>query len=83
MSENLSQLYMLNLIITVAMFFVLIFRAWVEHRNYRIMWREVEWRKNCEVAVRILKTEKDSFKKVEGGEELYRVLSEIFQTVDN
>ncbi len=83
MSENLSQLYMLNLIITVAMFFVLIFRAWVEHRNYRIMWREVEWRKNCEVAVRILKTEKDSFKKVEGGEELYRVLSEIFQTVEN
>lgn len=74
---------MLNLIVTVAMFFVLIFRAWVEHRNYRIMWNEVEWRKNCEVAARILKVEKDSFRKVEGGEELYRVLSEIFRIVES
>ncbi|MDQ1279166.1 MAG: hypothetical protein QG670_426 [Thermoproteota archaeon] len=82
MSESLSQLYMLNLIVTVAMCFVLIFRAWVEHRNYRIMWREVEWRKSCEVAERILKAEKESFRKMEGGEELYRVLSELFQKVE-
>jgi hypothetical protein len=79
MSENLSQLYFLNLVVTVAMFIVLIFRAWIELRNYRLMWKEIEWRKSCETAVRVLDAEKELFSKVEGGKELYDALSEIFR----
>jgi len=83
MSENLSQLYLLNLFVTVAMFIVLVFRAWVELRNYSIMWREIEWRKSCEAAAKILRAEKDLFGKVEGGEELYKALSELFQIAES
>ena len=79
MSDSLSQLYLLNLLVTVAMFLVLIFRAWIEFRHYRIMWREIEWRKSCETAVRVLEAEKEMFSKVEGGKELYEALNEIFQ----
>jgi hypothetical protein len=60
------------------MFIVLVFRAWIELRNYRIMWKEVEWRKTFEVAGRVLKAEKDLFTKVEGGEELYNLLCRMF-----
>jgi len=66
--------------ITVAMFIVLLFRAWIELRNCRLMWKEMEWRKTYDVASRILKAEKDLFMKVEGGRELYEILSEMFKT---
>ncbi len=79
MSENLSQLYMLNLLVTVAMFFVLIFRAWLELKNYQILWKEVEWRRDREVGARILRAEKDLFSRIEGGEELYDAILELFQ----
>ena len=61
------------------MFTVLIFRAWVELKNYRIMWEELEWRRTYQTMGRLLKAEKDLFSKVEGGEELYQMLCEIFK----
>jgi len=65
--------------VTLAMFIVLLFRAWVELKNYKLMWREMEWRKTYDVASRILHAEKDLFMKVEGGEELYEILREMFK----
>jgi hypothetical protein len=64
------------------MFAVLIFRAWLELRNYRLMWRELEWRETYQTMGRILKAERDLFSKVEGGDELYRMLCEIFKVKD-
>ena len=61
------------------MFVVLIFRAWLELRNYSLMWRELEWRQTYQTMGRILKAEKDLFSKVEGGDELYHMLCEIFK----
>jgi hypothetical protein len=75
---DLFDIYVLNLVVTVAMFTVLVFRAWVEHKNYKLMWRELEWRRTCETAGRILKAEKTLFTKVEGGEELYELLTQLF-----
>ena len=43
------------------------------------MWKELEWRKTYNTAGRILKAEKDLFTKVEGGEELYKMLVEMFK----
>ena len=79
---DLWQLYLLNLLVTLAMFFVLTFRAWIEMKNFRVMWRELEWRKTCEVAGRILMAEKDLFSEVEGGEELYKLLCEMFRVTE-
>jgi len=79
---ELWEIYVLNLLITSAMFFVLIFRAWIELKNYKIMWKELEWRKTCEVAGRILRAEKDLFKGMEGGQELYKLLCEMFQVTE-
>lgn len=76
---ELLEIYILNLLITVAMFLVLIFRAWIEFKNYRIMWKEMEWRRTYEVVGRVLKAEKDLFTGVEGGEELYNLLCEMFK----
>ena len=76
---DLLQIYLLNLIVTLGMFLVLIFRAWIEHKNYRMMWKELEWRKTFNTASRILKAEKDLFTKVESGEELYNLLLEMFE----
>jgi hypothetical protein len=76
---DLLSIYLLNLLVTLAMFIVLVFRAWVEHKNYRLMWKELEWRKTCENVGKILKAEKSLFTKVEGGEELYDMLRELFQ----
>jgi len=76
---ELLEIYILNLLITVAMFVVLIFRAWIEFKNYRIMWKEMEWRRTYEVVGRVLKAEKDLFTGVEGGEELYNLLCEMFK----
>jgi hypothetical protein len=75
---DLFDIYVLNLLVTVAMFTVLVFRAWVEHKNYKLMWRELEWRRTCETAGKILKAEKTLFTKVEGGEELYELLTNLF-----
>jgi hypothetical protein len=77
--SDLLGIYLLNLMITVAMFIVLVFRAWIEFKNYRIMWREMEWRKTYEKIGRILRAEKDMFTTIKGGEELYKILCEIFK----
>ena len=75
---DLLSIYILNLLITVAMFSVLVFRAWVEHKNYRLMWKELEWNRTCQTAGKLLKAEKNLFTKVEGGDELYEMLCELF-----
>ena len=75
---ELFEIYMLNLAVTLGMFVVLIFRAWLELKHFRIMWKEAEWRKTYEVVGRILKAEKDLFKGVEGGDELYKLLARMF-----
>jgi hypothetical protein len=61
------------------MFVVLTFRAWLELKNYRLLWRELEWKQTYQTMGRILKAEKDLFSKVEGGDELYDMLCEIFK----
>ena len=76
---DLLNIYLLNLLVTLAMFIVLLFRAWVEHKNYRLMWKELEWRRTAETVGKILKAEKSLFTKTEGGEELYDMLCELFQ----
>lgn len=76
---DVIDIYILNLMLTLAMFAVLIFRAWIELKNYKMVWKELEWRRTYDVASRILKAEKDLFMKVEGGEELYEILSEMFK----
>ena len=75
---DLLNIYLLNLLVTIAMFTVLVFRAWVEHKNYRMMWKELEWRRTSETVGKILRSEKSLFTNVEGGEELYEMLSELF-----
>jgi hypothetical protein len=76
---DLIELYLLNLAVTAGMFAVLIFRAWIEMRNYRMMWKELEWRQTYRTMGRLLKAEKDLFSKVDGGDELYQMLCEIFK----
>ncbi len=78
-NTELLDLYVLNVILTLGMFTVLIFRAWIELKNYRMMWRELEWQQTYQTMGRILKAEKDLFAKVEGGDELYQMLCEIFK----
>jgi len=75
---DLLEIYLLNLMITLAIFVVLVFRAWIELKNFRMMWKELEWRRTYETVGRILKAEKDLFTKVEGGEELYEMLCQMF-----
>jgi len=75
---DLFEIYLLNLAVTIGMFVVLVFRAWLELKHFKILWREAEWRKTYEVVGRILKAEKDLFTEVEGGDELYKILTEIF-----
>jgi len=73
------DIYLLNLTVTVGMFVVLVFRAWLELKHFQILWKEAEWRKTYEIVGRILKAERDLFTGVEGGDELYRILSEMFK----
>jgi hypothetical protein len=61
------------------MFLVLIFRAWIEFKNFRIMWEEVEWRRTRKTAKEILEAEKDLFMSIDGGRELYDILCHIFE----
>ena len=76
---DLFDIYLLNLAVTVGMFLVLIFRAWLELKHFQVLWKEAEWRKTYEVVGRILKAEKDLFKGTESGEELYKILCEMFK----
>jgi len=77
--DELYNIYVLNLLVTLAMFLILTFRAWIEMKNYRIMWKELEWRKTREVAEKILRAEREMFTNVEGGQELYTLLCKMFQ----
>jgi len=77
--DELLQIYLLNLAVTIGMFVVLIFRAWLEMKHFQVLWKEAEWRKTYEMVGRILKAEKDLFKGVEGGDELYRLLTQMFK----
>jgi hypothetical protein len=77
--DEIFDLYVLNLLLTLGMFAILVFRAWLELKNYRLMWKELEWRETYSTMGRILKAEKDLFSKVEGGDELYQMLLEIFK----
>lgn len=76
---NLLQVYLLNLAVTLAVFAVLIFRAWIEFRNFKTIWRDMEWRKTRRTAKEVLKAEKEAFSKMEGGRELYDILCHMFQ----
>ena len=76
---DIVDIYILNLVITVAMFTVLVFRAWLELKNYKLIWKELEWRQTYQTMGRVLRAEKELFSKVEGGEELYRLLCEMFK----
>jgi len=38
---EMLEIYVLNLAITLFMFIILAFRAWIELKNYRIMWKEL------------------------------------------
>ena len=77
--DDLLNIYVLNLLITLAMFVILVFRAWIELKNYKLMWKEIEWRRTYEVVSRVLSAEKDLFTGVEGGKELYDILCEMFK----
>jgi hypothetical protein len=79
LTDPLLAIYLLNLVLTLGMFVVLMFRAWLELKNYRLMWREMEWQQTYRTMSRILKAEKDLFSKVEGGDELYQLLLEVFK----
>lgn len=79
---DLFEIYLLNLTVTVGMFLVLVFRAWLELKHFRILWKEAEWRKTYEVVGRILKAERELFKGVEGGDELFKILSQMFKAED-
>ncbi|MFA5365897.1 MAG: hypothetical protein WC325_12010 [Candidatus Bathyarchaeia archaeon] len=76
---DLLSIYVLNLAITVAMFTVLLFRAWIEHKNYKMMWKELQWKRTCDTAGKLLKAEQSLFTQVEGGDELYEMLCELFE----
>ena len=76
---NLMEIYILNLVLTVCMFIVLVFRAWIELKNFRLIWRELEWRRTKEGMQRILKNERELFSRIEGGEELYELLCRMFE----
>lgn len=79
---DIVEIYLLNLILTLGMFAVLMFRAWLELKNYRLMWKEMELQQTYKTMGRLLKAEKDLFSKVEGGDELYNMLCEIFAVSD-
>ncbi|MDH5745926.1 MAG: hypothetical protein OEZ21_03065 [Candidatus Bathyarchaeota archaeon] len=41
----------------------MIFQAWIELKNYRMMWKELEWRQTYQAVGRILRAEKDLFQR--------------------
>jgi hypothetical protein len=44
-----------------------------------MLWKELEWKQTYQNMSRVLRAEKDLFSKVEGGDELYNMLLEIFR----
>ncbi|MGB9960482.1 MAG: hypothetical protein ACPLKQ_08230 [Candidatus Bathyarchaeales archaeon] len=80
---DILEIYILNLVLTLGMFAVLIFRAWVEVKHFKLMCQEMEWRQTYQTVGRILKAEKELFSKMEGGDELYRLLCEIFKVKES
>ncbi len=76
---DLLDIYLLNLVLTVAMFIVLIVRAWLEFKNYKVMWKEIEWQKKRRTAREVLKAEKETFAKMDDGQELYEILCHLFE----
>ena len=80
--DELLNIYVLNLLITLAMFVILVFRAWIELKNYKLMWKEMEWKRTYEVVGRVLRAEKDMFTGVDGGKELYNILCEMFKVTE-
>ncbi|OYT49845.1 hypothetical protein B6U79_00905 [Candidatus Bathyarchaeota archaeon ex4484_231] len=76
---NLLEVYLLNLAVTAAMFLVLIFRAWIEFKNFKAIWKEMEWRRTRQTAKEVLKAEKETFLKMEDGKELYDILCHMFE----
>lgn len=77
--ESLFEIYLLNLLLTLAMFLVLTFRAWIEFKNFKLMWRELEWRRTREAVAKLLEEERGLFEGSRDGEELYRILCRIFE----
>jgi len=43
----------------------------------------MEWRKTRKTAIEVLKAEKDTFSKMEGGPELYDILCHVFQVQED
>jgi len=43
-ADEIMDIYILNLLATLAMFIVLVFRAWLEPMSYHLMWKELAWR---------------------------------------
>jgi len=80
---DLLEVYLLNLAVTIAMFLVLTFRAWVEFKNFRAIWQEMEWRKTRKTAKEVLEAEKDNFSKIEGGPEVYDILCHVLQVQED
>jgi hypothetical protein len=46
------------------------------------MWNEIEWQKTRRTAREILKSEKETFLKMDGGQELYDILCHLFEVDD-
>ncbi len=80
---DLLSIYVLNLAITVGMFTVLLFRPWREHKHYKMMRKELQSKHTCDTAGKLLKAEKSLFTQVEGGDELYEMLCELFEINNN
>jgi len=57
--DDLLNIYVLNLLITIAMFVVLVFRAWIELKNYKMIWKELEWRRTLRDSLRNLQSKRD------------------------
>ena len=76
---DLAELYVINLAVTVAMFVVLAFRAWIEMKNYRLLWEEMTLARQFRKLGGLLKAERDLFLRMEGGAELYEALCEMFR----
>jgi len=55
------------------------FRAWLELKHFKTLEKEMEWRKTYDIVGRILRAEKDVFQRVEGGDELYNILAQMFK----
>jgi hypothetical protein len=76
---EILDIYLLNLAVTIGMFIILIVRAWLEWKNYRIIWADIRRNQKLDTLAQLLKAEKSFFLKVEGGKKLYEALCDIFE----